>query len=118
MKPLLEYPSAIAHCQNRLLCQEQYIRRLQSIVDALTLEIDRQVAFDEQCRNEAQRKVKRAELMADPNYVTAVEQLEFAQDKRTDLLTELTLLKNQFSALKLQMRWDMATLGSDFEQVA
>ncbi|MCU0568694.1 MAG: hypothetical protein MUF49_19115 [Oculatellaceae cyanobacterium Prado106] len=101
---LIDYPTAIAHKQRELLQTEQQIRRLQDVVNHLTAGVDTAIAFDTELRNDAQRKARRLELMASPDYRRALNNLLMAQDRRTEIDIDLNLLRNQFSALKLEMR--------------
>jgi hypothetical protein len=73
--------------------------------------IDRDIAFDPTLKNDAQRKVRRQELMeTDANYFRATLDLKNAQDKRTSLDIQLQLLRNEFSVLKLERREAIAQL--------
>lgn len=109
MMKLFDYPTAIAHKQRELLRTEQHVRRLQDILNRLTAEIDTTIAFDVELRNDAQRKAKRIELMGSPEYQRAVANLLLAQDQRAEVDIDLTLLRNQFSVLKLEKRDAIAT---------
>ena len=104
MMKLIDYPVAIAERQRQFLRSEQHIRRLQDILNRLTAEIDTEIAFDSELRNDAQRKAKRLEMMASPDYRRAVTNLLTAQDERAEIEIDLNLLRNQFSVLKLQLR--------------
>jgi len=101
---LFDYPTAIAQQQRQLLQTEQYIRRLQDILNHLTAAIDTSIAFDPDFKNEAQRKARRVEMMASAEYRKALGNLLIAQDKRTEIEIDLNLLRNQLSVLKLEMR--------------
>jgi hypothetical protein len=101
---LLEYPAAIAESQRQLLRADQRIRRMQDILNNMTAEIDTAIAFDPNLKNDAQRKAKRLELMQAVEYRKAVANLQIAYDQRTEIEIDLGLLRNQFSALKLEMR--------------
>ncbi|NJO40376.1 MAG: hypothetical protein HC769_02110 [Cyanobacteria bacterium CRU_2_1] len=106
---LLDYPAAIAEQQRKLLRAEQHVRRLQDVVNHLTAEIDTAIAFDTDLKNDAQRKAKRIELMKSAEYRKALANLQITQDQRAETEIDLTLLRNQFSALKLEMREAIAT---------
>lgn len=101
---LIDYPAEIAEKQRQLLRTEQHIRRLQEIVNRLTAEIDTAIAFDDDLKNDAQRKAKRLELMSMAEYRKAVANLLMAQDERAEIEIDANLLRNQFSVLKLQLR--------------
>jgi len=101
---LIDYPAAIAQQQREFLREEQHVRRLQEIVNRYTADIDAQIAFDTDLRNDAQRKAKRIELMRSPDRQRAWANLQMAQDRRAEIEIDLNLLRNQFSVLKLEMR--------------
>lgn len=101
---LIDYPSAIAHQQRSLLREEQHVRRLQEVLNRITAEVDTQIAFDGDLRNDAQRKAKRVELMKSSEYQRAVANLLMAQDRRAEIEIDLNLLRNQFSVMKLEIR--------------
>jgi multidrug resistance efflux pump len=101
---LIDYPAAIAERQRDLLQADQRIRRLQDTLNRLTAEIDTAIAFDTELRNDAQRKAKRLELMSSAEYRKAVATLQMAQDERAEIEIDLSLLRNQFSVLKLEKR--------------
>lgn len=101
---LVDYPAAIAEKERQLLRAEQHLRRLQDIVNRLTAEIDTEIAFDNELRNDAQRKAKRLELMGAAEYRKAWTNLQIAQDDRAELEIDLNLLRNQFSVFRLQLR--------------
>lgn len=105
---LIDYPAEIAEKQRQLLRIEQHIRRLQEIVNRLTAEIDTEIAFDSDLKNDAQRKAKRLELMSTAEYRKAVANLLMAQDERAEIEIDVNLLRNQFSVLKLQLRETIA----------
>lgn len=106
---LLDYPAAIAQKQRELLQVEQHIRRSQDILNRLTAEIDTNIAFDSELRNDAQRKAKRLELMKSGEYRKAATQLQIVQDQHAEIEIDLTLLRNQFSVLKLELREAIAS---------
>lgn len=101
---LIDYPDAIAQKQRELLQADQHIRRLQEVVNHLTADIDTTIAFDSTLKNDAQRKARRLDLMKSPEYRKAISNLLMAQDRRAEIEIDLTLLRNQLSVLKLEMR--------------
>ncbi|MBF2027086.1 MAG: hypothetical protein IGS48_10020 [Oscillatoriales cyanobacterium C42_A2020_001] len=109
MMKLIDYPAAIAERERLLLRTDQHIRRLQDIVNRIVAEIDTEIAFDSELKNDAQRKAKRLELMSSPEYRKAVTNLQMAHDERAEIEIDLSLLRNQFSVIKLQMREAIAT---------
>lgn len=101
---LNHYPDAIASLQRQLLAQDQKIRRLAQAVEQLTIEIDHQIAFDAELRNDTQRKAKRNQAMHSDGYLALSQELHAAQDEKQQILIELELTRNKFTVIKLQMR--------------
>jgi hypothetical protein len=102
---LQQFPEAIADLQRRILKADQQIRQLSESVAIFSAAIDREIAFDPNLKNDAQRRARRSELMeSDGDYIEAANALKAAQDQREMLLIELQLLHNQFAVLKLGMR--------------
>jgi hypothetical protein len=102
---LQQFPEAIADLQHRILRADQQIRQLSESVAIFSAAIDREIAFDPNLKNDAQRRARRSELMeSDGDYIEAANALKSEQDKREMLLIELQLLHNQFAVLKLGMR--------------
>jgi hypothetical protein len=102
---LQQFPEAIADLQRRILRADQQIRQLSESVAIFSAAIDREIAFDPDLKNDAQRRARRSELMeSDGDYIEAANALKSAQDQREMLLIELQLLHNQFAVLKLGMR--------------
>lgn len=108
MMKLIDYPAAIAEQQRQLLQADQHIRRLRDVLNHLTAEIDTSIAFDTTLKNDAQRKAKRQEMMNTAEYRTAVANLQMAEDRQAEMEIDLALLRNQFSALKLEKRESIA----------
>jgi hypothetical protein len=92
---LSDFPSAIAQTHRRMFAQDQLVRRLHSELDLMTATIDREIAFDLELRNDAQRKARRIERMNEDAYLDSANELQTAIDKRTDLQIELQLLRDR-----------------------
>lgn len=108
---LNDYPKAIARAQCQILKLDQQIRTLNQSAAVFLAVIERDVAFDINLRNDAQRRAKRMELMETRlDYVEASLALKYAQDKRTEKEIELLLLRNQLSLLKFDRREMIARL--------
>lgn len=102
---LHEYPEAIANVQRQLLKADEKIRQFNESVGWAETAIDRQIAFDQSLKNDAQRKARKAELLqTDEVYIEAAIALKHAQDRRAELLIELERLRNWFSILKLEIK--------------
>lgn len=107
---LNEFPKAIANLERHVLKITQTVRNAQAELDQLTAQIDSTIAHDADLRNDAQRKVKRTELMADELYQECLKELHHQQDNRTACQIELDLLRNQFTVSKLEVRERIAAL--------
>lgn len=101
---LNEYPIQIANLQRQLLAQEQQVRRLKDTLATFDREIEGTIAFDPDLKNDAQRKAKRAELMATEDYQGLLLDLRSAQDTQAELEIDLEFLRSQFSVAKLEQR--------------
>lgn len=107
---LNEYPLAIFNLQRQLLDQQKEVRRFKDLLVTFDREIDSQIAFDAELRNDTQRKVRKAELMASEDYQGLLIDLHQAQDKQTEMEIELEFLRSRFSVAKLERRESIATL--------
>ncbi|NJR66777.1 MAG: hypothetical protein HC772_18045 [Leptolyngbyaceae cyanobacterium CRU_2_3] len=105
-----QYPQAIATLQRQQLKQEQQVRRFKAILVTLDRELDAAIAYDLELKNDTQRKARRAELQALEDYQGALLDLQNAQDRLIELEIDLTLLRSQFSVLKLEKRGAIAQL--------
>lgn len=104
MLKLIDYPAAIATQEHNLLTVEQNIRQVKEQILNLNNQFDYAIAFDADLKNDLQRKAKRSELMNSDDYRAAVGRLQRAEDVHAAMSIELTLLRNEFSVLKLQLR--------------
>lgn len=102
---LVQFPQAIHSCQHNLLKAGQLVRQLQANLDRLSAKIDSEVAFDLELKNEAQRKARRIALTETPEYAKAMELLQVAKDRLTEMEIDHQLLLNQFAVLKLR-KWE------------
>jgi hypothetical protein len=108
---LHDYPIAIAKLQRQTLKLDQRLCTLRESVAFCLSAIDRQIAFDQSLKNDAQRKAKRVELMeSDSDYIQALLELRQAEDRKAELDIDLQLLRNQFSLLKLERREAIAAM--------
>lgn len=108
---LADYPIAISNIQKKLLKLEKNIRKLEEFLASAYSAIDREIAFNSELKNEAQRKAKRQELIAgSTEIVTSGIDLQNLKDKQASLEIDLQLLRNQFSILKLEKREAIALL--------
>lgn len=107
---LSDFPACISQAQLELLSQERHVRLLQEAIAQRQADIENAVAFDASLTNDAKRKARKAELMATDEYQQWQQDLQIAQDKRTELQIGLELLRNQFTVLKLERREAIAHL--------
>ncbi len=108
---LSEYPIAISNTQKKLLKLEKQIRKLEEFLTSAYNAIDREIAFNSELKNDAQRKAKRQELIASSaEIVTNGIDLQNLKDKQASLEIDLQLLRNQFSIMKLEKREAIALL--------
>ena len=102
---LHEYPGAIASIQRQLLKADEEIRQLTESVGWAESAIDREIAFDNTLRNDAQRKARKSELMqTNEIYIEAAIALKHAQNRKAELSIELEQMRNCFSILKLEIK--------------
>ena len=100
-----DYPNAIATLERQILNLSQTIRNLQSEITDAIAEADHVIAFDTSLKNEAQRKSKKAEMLAvDSQYYSNLCQVQALIDERSLLEIDLTCHRNHFSVLKLATR--------------
>jgi hypothetical protein len=102
---LNEYPAAIAQVERELLGLEKQIRAVQESLHAHGATADREVVFDETLKNDAQRKARRADLLAcNADYQQTLAAHQERCDCREQLRIDLSQLRNEFSVLKLELR--------------
>jgi len=106
---LNEYPTAIAKLARKLHRLDIKIRHHQNLVERLTAQIERAIATDPDLKNDQQRKAKRLELMAAPEYVEATRTLQAEQDRRDLAAIDLQLLRDNFRVALLETRQAIAT---------
>jgi hypothetical protein len=102
---LNEYPTAIAQVERELLNLEKQSLAAQESLNAHSAAAEREVVFDESLKNDAQRKARRADLLAcnaDYQQILAAHQKQC--DCREQLQIDLSLFRNEFSVLKLELR--------------
>jgi multidrug resistance efflux pump len=105
---LADYPLAIAKLERRLLRTSKSIRRCQSHLEQLHTAIEQAIAADLDLKNEQQRKAKRLELLNGNDYLSAQRILQTYSDSRASLEINLSLLRNQFTVAKLEIRQAVA----------
>jgi hypothetical protein len=102
---LNEYPQAIADLQRQLLELDQRLTAQREQVAFCLNAIDRTIAFNQELKNDTQRKAKRTELMeSDKDYIQSTIELKQLEEIRGQIDIDLKLLSNTFAILKLERR--------------
>jgi hypothetical protein len=108
---LNEYPQAIALTETELYTVTVSIDRTRKSITRIELEIDTQIAFNCELKNDAQRKAKRAAMLDQhTQHWEYTEFLEEMKSKEQAVLIELHRLRGEFSVLKLAKREEIARL--------
>ena len=116
---LKDYPQAIADLEKELIQIDRRISAGREQVAICLNVIDRQIAFNQELKNDAQRKAKRTELMeTDADYITVSLELKKAEAVRAELEVDLNLLTRTFSILKLERREAIARMEVNSSLVA
>jgi hypothetical protein len=105
-----EYPQAIARIEEKILVVSREVEIQTELLSFMDGEIETAIASDPQLKNEQQRKAKRLELQQQPDYLAAKSSLKEAKEQQARLAIMLNLLRNQFSAAKLEARLQIAQL--------
>jgi len=101
---LQDFPDAIADSQRHLLLLRQTADEMQAEVDRLNQQIDYEIAFDTDLKNDAQRKARRIELMNSTSYLEALANLKTAKHQSALASIETDRLLNRFAIAKIQAR--------------
>jgi hypothetical protein len=111
MKPLNEYPKAIADKERLLLEAIEKGKDEKRKLEKLLLEIEGLIAYDSELKNEQQRKVRKSELLKE-NYQheEITRTLEKLEKRKREIEIQLDLLKNEFSVAKLEVRMKYAEM--------
>lgn len=108
---LNEYPQAIAKLQTQLCNLDFAVEQAQATLKQIEAEIDSNIAFDKELRNDSQRKAARITMLDNhSNYWEQQEILSQVKAKREQVYIELGLRRNEFSVLKLERREAIARL--------
>lgn len=108
---LHEYPDKIAKIQTDLHHLDIEISALVDDVKLIELEIDKQISFNADFKNEAQRKTARKELLDEHSeYWEVCESLKKLKFSREELSIELIKFQGEFSVKKLLKREFVAKL--------
>jgi hypothetical protein len=106
---LSQYPSAIATAANAVIEIEQRITEYRDALNAIELEIELVVQFDADLKNEAQRKARKAEVLAEHDeHSIKVRLIARAQHDRAIAAIVLEQRRNEFTVLKIEARLKIA----------
>ena len=106
-----QYPLEIAKLESKLFQACCEIEKIQFDLKNIETSIDGEVAFDASLRNEQQRKtINNQRLEQDSCYWELCDKLEQARAKHQAISIELSLRRNQFSLMKLELQKQIATL--------
>ena len=102
---LRDYPELIAEKELAVLRLERQRDRDKSSLEAAINAIDREIAFDENLKNDHQRRARRHEMLTSQAWFEELtERIERTEVEIRKLVIELNLLRNQFSIEKLLLR--------------
>ena len=108
---LSQYPQAIANLQSQLFDLELQLEQTQAMLKQIESEIDLNIAFNKELRNDSQRKAaKQQQLDEHLHYWEQQEILSQTKAKREQVHIELGLRRNEFSVIKLERREAIAKL--------
>ena len=106
---LSEYPAAIAQAAQAVNSSDQRIAQLRQDLARREGNADMIVAFEENLKNENQRKARRFEILqVDQDYQQLQDKLMRFTTEKSNKLADLERLRNQFSVAKLEVRWAIA----------
>lgn len=106
-----DYPCFIHSLECQVAEHNQQIISLKRTIVELENEADRKVNADESLKNEAQRRVKRLDILkADPLYCEAVDQFVAAEQEKDKAQAHLRRAVSEFQILKLEMQLEIAKL--------
>lgn len=113
---LSHYPAAIAQAAQRVNELDSQIIAVQQLINRVEGNADRVAAFDQDLKNDNQRKARRFEvLLTNQEYQTALNTLMRLTVDKANALAHLEYLRNQFSVAKLEARLAIAQQLTDFE---
>lgn len=101
---LNQYPTKIREYAIEILDQEKSARDQQAIFEAYMLQVETAIAFDTELKNDAQRKVKRGELMAHESCIELQTQLQDMKDHLTFMRIFQQSLIDGFAVAKIEAR--------------
>lgn len=99
--PLEKYPVAIASLRIQMSLLNSTMQLLREQIEEVENEADKSVSFDATLRNEAQRSVRRYELLKqNSQYAALKKQMKTSSELKTGYEIELDRLRGEFSAAR------------------
>jgi len=110
---LNKMPGLIAEQSYKILALDSQIRDARELVAVFEAEIDEVIAFSDSFKNDLQRKVAKAQMMADkPQLADTLQVLRWLNEDRERQSVELALLQSRFAVAKLEARARIAKMES------
>jgi hypothetical protein len=106
---LNQYPQAILESSKILIKAERTAKAAKVKLDEMTGQIEAEIAFDVELKNDAQRKARRVELTQQLDYKALVDSHRTAAERFEDLQVDHAFLERSFSVAKLEARQAIAT---------
>jgi hypothetical protein len=106
---LNQYPQAILESSKTLLKAERTAKAAKVKLDEMIGQIEADIAFDVEMKNDAQRKARRLELTQQPDYRALVDLHRAEAERFEDLQVDHAFLERCFSVAKLEARQAIAT---------
>lgn len=108
MQNIDQYPALIETTAKVIASIQHQIALKQLKLSRLAASIEQRVAFDAELKNEAQRKVRRAEILSQTDHDAMQEELIELDLQRHQQAAELERYRNEFAVLKLEARKSIA----------
>jgi len=110
---LSKLPQSIAEQSYKILALDSQIRDARELIAVFEAEIDAVIAFSDSFKNDLQRKVAKAQMMADkPQLADTLQVLRWLTEDRERQSVELVLLQSRFTIAKLEARERIAKMES------
>lgn len=109
IEQLKKYPTQIASTEKTLLTLNRNIEIQTELLGFLDADIEKDIS-ESLCKNDQQRKARRLELQAEPDYMEAKRKLTEVKEERDRATIKLNQLRNEFSVMKLELRIQIAEL--------
>jgi hypothetical protein len=108
---LFDYPMAIAKLERQSASLQQQAKTTKGAIAQIEAEIEAEIAFNPELKNDTQRKAKRTELMRQNDLLNELNTcLKQYEGELTETEIELSLRRNQFSVAKLERRAAIAQM--------